>query len=159
MCRNNLFFSSYGWVDISRLLWYTIDVTGKPSSAGTGGGSGEKPAVFPALMVSKHIVSYRERPVNPRWRKEVRQMAFSSTVILQAWNRSGGRCECGRSTCGHGYSRCGKYLVWTARGDDHSPYGWEAHHKTAVASGGADTLSNCEILCIPCHKKTGTYGR
>lgn len=86
-------------------------------------------------------------------------MAFSSAVIAAAWRRSGGRCECCRTTCGHGYSRCNRTLVWGERGNDRSFFGWEAHHKTAVASGGLDTLSNCEILCIPCHKNTRTYGR
>ena len=50
-------------------------------------------------------------------------------------------------------------MNWYARGKDYDPGGWEAHHKTAAASGGSDTLSNCEILCIPCHKNTRTYGR
>lgn len=86
-------------------------------------------------------------------------MAFSSTVIAAAWQRSGGRCECCRSTCGHGYYRCNKLLSWNARGNDYAPGGWEAHHKTAATKGGSDTLSNCEILCISCHKNTRTYGR
>lgn len=88
-------------------------------------------------------------------------MAFSDTVVKLAWNRSGGRCECCRSSHLHSlYSdRCNKLLSWNARGIDNSPYGWEAHHRTAVSSGGTDTLSNCEILCIECHKKTGSYGR
>lgn len=85
-------------------------------------------------------------------------MAFSRNVVLEAWERSGGRCECCRKTCGH-LSRCNKKLKWEDRGDDDSSYGWEAHHKTAVASGGKDIASNCEILCIPCHKNTGSYGR
>lgn len=86
-------------------------------------------------------------------------MAFSSAVIAAAWQRAGGRCECGRSTCGHGRSRCNRVLDWYARGNDYLPGGWKAHHKVAVASGGSDTLSNCEILCISCHKNTRTYGR
>lgn len=87
-------------------------------------------------------------------------MAFSNAVIQAAWNRSGGRCECTRKTCGHaGNPRCVRILNWYARGNDYAPGGWEAHHKVAVASGGSDTLSNCEILCISCHKKTGSYGR
>ena len=45
-------------------------------------------------------------------------------------------------------------LVWGRRGEDRRD-GWEAHHKVA---GGGDTLSNCEILCTPCHKLTRTYG-
>jgi 5-methylcytosine-specific restriction endonuclease McrA len=85
-------------------------------------------------------------------------MAFSYEVIAAAWERSGGRCECERKTCGH-IGRCNEPLELVARGFDNVPGGWEAHHKVAVASGGTDTLSNCEILCIPCHKNTRTYGR
>lgn len=86
-------------------------------------------------------------------------MAFSDATVLAAWQRAGGRCECGRGSCGHGPWRCGKVLNWTARGKDYALGGWEAHHKVAVSSGGSDLLSNCEILCIPCHKNTGSYGR
>ena len=81
-------------------------------------------------------------------------MAFSDQTVLQAWQRSGGRCECTRSTQGH-VGRCGVRLGWEARGHEKVLGGWEAHH---VAAGGPDTLSNCEVLCIPCHKKTQTYG-
>lgn len=38
------------------------------------------------------------------------------------------------------------------------PGQWHAHHRIAEAAGGDDTLSNCEVLCIPCHQKTATYG-
>ena len=86
-------------------------------------------------------------------------MAFSDSTVAAAWRRAGGKCECGRSTCGHSYFRCNQRLDWYARGLDNHPGGWEAHHRVAVASGGSDTLSNCEILCIPCHKNTRTYGR
>ena len=86
-------------------------------------------------------------------------MAFSSAVIAAAWQRSGGRCECCRTTCGHGYYRCNRALNWYARGNDYAADGWEAHHVIAVEYGGPDTLENCRILCIPCHKKTPTYGR
>ena len=85
-------------------------------------------------------------------------MSFSDLVIEDAWERAGGRCECRRSSCGHG-RRCNCRLRWVDRGDDESRYGWEAHHKRAVHNGGADTLSNCEIICIDCHKNTRSYGR
>ena len=87
-------------------------------------------------------------------------MAFSIITVMKAWQRSGGRCECCRISHGHGYTgRCTQRLLWNQRGNDNSPFGWEAHHVTASSSGGSDTLSNCEILCIECHKKTGSYGR
>jgi len=83
-------------------------------------------------------------------------MAFSDSVVLDAWKRAGGKCECTRTTHGH-VGRCNKQLVWENRGRDGRGC-WEAHHKTSVAAGGSDSLSNCEILCFDCHTKTGTFG-
>ena len=73
-------------------------------------------------------------------------MAFSSSVVLDAWKRAGGQCE-----------RCDKQLTWENRGREGRGC-WEAHHKTSVTAGGSDTLSNCKILCFDCHTKTGTFG-
>lgn len=84
-------------------------------------------------------------------------MAFSDQVVRAAFSRAEGRCECTRISHGH-LSRCNAALLWHLRGSDF-PGGWEAHHKTSVAAGGADTLDNCEILCQECHKKTRSYGR
>lgn len=82
-------------------------------------------------------------------------MAFSSDVINQAWQRSGGKCECRRTSHGHSYVRCNKELVFDNRGRE-GRGAWEAHH---VNSNGSATLSNCEIICWDCHKKTGSFGR
>jgi 5-methylcytosine-specific restriction endonuclease McrA len=77
-------------------------------------------------------------------------MAFSEETKAAAFKRAGSRCECRRVSCNvHRTLACGVAL---------SPGNWHAHHKTAVASGGSDALSNCEVLCIPCHKQTPTYG-
>jgi 5-methylcytosine-specific restriction endonuclease McrA len=77
-------------------------------------------------------------------------MAFSEETKKAALKRSGGQCECTRILCTvHKTLYCTAKLV-----DGH----WHAHHKTAVASGGSDALSNCQALCIPCHKQTQTYG-
>jgi hypothetical protein len=81
-------------------------------------------------------------------------MAFPDSVVAEAWKRSGGCCECSRWNHLHG-GPCNVRLIREARGNDKVLGGWEAHHVTA---GGPDTLSNCEILCIPCHVKTQTYG-
>ena len=82
---------------------------------------------------------------------------FSQKTIDEAWERSGGQCECKRHSCDH-KGRCNKHLTY-----DHHKEGetgaWEAHHKVARAAGGKDTPSNCEILCLECHKKTGSYGK
>ena len=77
-------------------------------------------------------------------------MAFSDNVVLQAWKRAGGRCECKRKSHDHNYNRCNKVLNWQNRGRE-GIGAWEAHH---INSNGPDTLSNCEILCWNCHKLT-----
>lgn len=79
-------------------------------------------------------------------------MAFSQSVVDAAWRRADGHCECQRTTHGH-FGRCYKQLVYGNRGRD-GRGAWEANHRNRVASGGADTLSNCEILCWDCHRKT-----
>jgi 5-methylcytosine-specific restriction endonuclease McrA len=76
-------------------------------------------------------------------------MAFSEETKNAAWRRAGGKCECTRNCAHHRGRRCNAALT---------AYNWHAHHKTALASGGDDSLSNCEALCIPCHKNTGTFG-
>jgi hypothetical protein len=83
-------------------------------------------------------------------------MAFPESVIDRAWTRAGGRCECKRKTCGH-IDRCPNVLVFTLRGHEDAG-GWEAHHKTASILYPEDTLGNCEILCVSCHKNTRSYG-
>jgi 5-methylcytosine-specific restriction endonuclease McrA len=77
-------------------------------------------------------------------------MAFSQETKDAALKRAGWQCECDRISCTvHQTLRCPTLLT---------PGRWHAHHKTAVASGGSDSLSNCQALCIPCHEKTRTYG-
>ena len=76
-------------------------------------------------------------------------MAFSEDTKNAAWRRAGGKCECTRSVCSHHAGRCNESLT---------AGNWHAHHKTAEIIGGSDNLSNCEALCIRCHKNTRTYG-
>ena len=66
-------------------------------------------------------------------------MAFSEEIKRQALARASNRCE-----------KCGRAVTMSTS---------HAHHMTSVDSGGKDILSNCKILCIPCHKDTLTYGR
>lgn len=77
-------------------------------------------------------------------------MAFSKEVTDAAWRRAGGKCECTRKCSHHTGRRCNAPLTAGK---------WHAHHITAAAAGGSDTLSNCEALCIPCHENTRTYGK
>lgn len=79
-------------------------------------------------------------------------MAFTEATKDLAYRRSGGRCECERIHHPHWGSRCSTTF---------SRYGgqWEAHHITAQSSDGHDGISNCEVLCLACHKQTQSYGR
>ncbi len=75
---------------------------------------------------------------------------FPDSVVEQAWENSGEKCECTRTTHGH-TGRCNKLLYKWRRGDREHENCWEAHHKS---SSGGDILSNCEILCYACHYET-----
>jgi len=81
-------------------------------------------------------------------------MAFSDDTIIQAWVRAGGRCECQRNTHDHTLERCPRRLNIANRGRQ-GEGAWVAHH--VIASDG-DRLSNCELLCWPCHAKTQKLG-
>ena len=99
----------------------------------------------------------KEGPLSKiKGRREVFDLAkqFPQSVVDDAWYRSGGRCECSRTSCGHKVP-CRRKLWRASRGKD-TKLGWEAHHKN---SNGAEVLSNCEILCQVCHKNTQSYGR
>jgi hypothetical protein len=94
------------------------------------------------------------RYYNPRLGERVEsEMAFSEETIRKALANAGNRCECTRTSCGHpkipGGTRCTRDgFTWANKGSK-----WEAHHRVAVASGGSDALSNCEILCGPSTKE------
>ena len=65
---------------------------------------------------------------------------FPDSVIQDAFSRCESKCE-----------RCNNTVHEYRRGDRASKNGWEA---LPVSASGGDTLSNCEILCFPCHDKT-----
>jgi len=76
-------------------------------------------------------------------------MPFPQSVKDDAYRRSGGRCECRRASHSH-ISRCSTTLT---------PRSAEYHHITAQSADGHDGLSNCEVLCVQCHRGTASYGR
>ncbi len=80
-------------------------------------------------------------------------MAFPDIIVLQAWKRSGGKCECDRKIHNDHFNRigkCNRALIYKSRGK-FGAGAWEAHH---VHSGAGDTLENCQILCWDCHQQT-----
>lgn len=83
---------------------------------------------------------------------------FPEEELKKALKKADGRCECTRTNedcvSRHDYRRCSA-SGFTMK--NHKTR-WHAHHRTAQAKGGKDIASNCEILCIPCHKATRTYG-
>jgi len=81
-------------------------------------------------------------------------MCFSDETVQKAWCDAKGRCECRRPSHDHPFTGCTNELVWESRGRDSGRGAWEVHHMMSVADGGGDELSNCEILCRECHKKT-----
>lgn len=71
-------------------------------------------------------------------------MSFSPDTVNKAWDRAKGKCE-----------RCSKTLVKTNRGRE-GEGAWETHHRDGDSNN--NNLSNCEILCWSCHKKTRNFG-
>lgn len=59
---------------------------------------------------------------------------FSKATKLAAWQRANGKCECG----------CGVKII---AGD-----GPEYDHKIEVALGGDNSLENCRVMRLRCHK-------
>lgn len=80
---------------------------------------------------------------------------FPEEVVEAAWKRSNSVCECKFDHSWHPNQRCPQTVIKYQRGDDSKKTGWEAHH---IDRNGSDTLNNCLIMCIRCHKETRTYG-
>ncbi len=75
-------------------------------------------------------------------------MAFSDEVQRAARKRAHGVCECSSASCPH-FGRC------KAPGTDY-------HHKRSVSAGGDESVTNCQLLCHPCHQRlhdSGGLGR
>lgn len=76
-------------------------------------------------------------------------MAFSEPTKNAAFKRSGGQCECRRSTHPHGANRCPTKV---------SQHGARYHHITSQEAGGSNSPGNCQVLCVTCHELTRPYG-
>ncbi len=76
-------------------------------------------------------------------------MAFSVEIIQEAWEKSGGSCECKRYEHNHENYRCAAPLTFANRGKGDLKGAWEAH---PIDKKDGDSADNCEILCWYCHK-------
>lgn len=75
-------------------------------------------------------------------------MAFTSNTLLQAWERSGGTCECMRTIHNHS-GICNAQLVFEEQGKQ-THTGWQAFHIGATFD---NSVYNCEIICWECQKQ------
>jgi len=82
-------------------------------------------------------------------------MIFSVETKDAAYKRSGGRCECTRQ---HAYINNAPHHVGRCPNRFPPNGNWEARHTLASASGGDDSLSNCEVLCPKCYQLAQHYG-
>jgi len=64
-----------------------------------------------------------------------RRTEFTRTTKLAAWDRSGGKCE--EPECAH--------KIFPGDGPEYD-------HRIPAEQGGDNSLGNCQVLCIPCHK-------
>ena len=67
---------------------------------------------------------------------------FTRTTMLAAWERSGGYCE--RKINGKRADGCGRKIFPSD--------GPEYDHIIADEHGGDNSLDNCQVLCVWCHK-------
>lgn len=66
---------------------------------------------------------------------------------MEAFERSGGRCECTREACAtHYLTRCSSRLS-----ESTAVY----NRKKSTGFGDMDRLSNCEVLCESCKANSG----
>ncbi|WP_425163116.1 HNH endonuclease [Candidatus Binatus sp.] len=74
-------------------------------------------------------------------------------MVVQAFIRSGGQCECVDPSCevGHYPFQCHARFSFEQRTTSDLA-GYQADHYLPYALGGSATLENCRILCVPCHK-------
>jgi hypothetical protein len=76
-------------------------------------------------------------------------MSISEEIIEKAWKRSGGNCECTRTTHWH-TGRCKMTLFKDFKGELKNSYGWEAYSENSNSAA----LLDCEILCTQCYLAT-----
>jgi hypothetical protein len=76
-------------------------------------------------------------------------MTVPEMMVLQAWEKAGGQCECRRFSHGHPYVRCTNRLVYEMRGS-HERGGWAPRFQRSPTTG---TTLSCEILCMDCFEQ------
>lgn len=76
-------------------------------------------------------------------------MSISEMMVLKAWEKAGGRCECARFSHNHTYVRCARLLKWEMKGQS-SLGGWMPSFHNSLSSGAP---LSCEILCTKCYQQ------
>ena len=92
-------------------------------------------------------------------------MPFSEKVQEERYQFAQGRCECSRVGCAKGHlGRCTEQLLPSGGPNQEvrrllGAVDWDAHHVVPEHDGGEDNLQNCQVLCVPCHRDTPSYGQ
>ena len=78
-------------------------------------------------------------------------MEFDEATVKARWAATAkGQCECRNAKCTTHNARCTKSLQWGNRGRTQDS--WEADHIIPSSEGGDNSVTNCQILCWPCHE-------
>lgn len=75
-------------------------------------------------------------------------MEIPESVVREAWERSGGRCECRNVRHNHPNIKCDRQLIWENRDIDRSQGAWKICVKP---HDGQVTADLCEVLCCECY--------
>ena len=78
---------------------------------------------------------------------------FSEDTVRLAWERSQGKCECGRSAHRHTNGKCHKQLIFEKRGQTGEHGAWHILRKNLIERmklANSDDWHKCEILCLDC---------
>lgn len=71
-------------------------------------------------------------------------LVYSAILSTLAKIAAGNHCQCVNPGCGHA-GPCNAIV----EGD-----GWRARYRVALSDGGADSLGNCEVVCLACHERS-----
>ena len=75
-------------------------------------------------------------------------MSVPEYILMQAWDKAGGQCECKRFSHNHPYVRCTRKLSYDKRGL-RAPGGWAPRYRTSPTT---HLPLSCEILCLECYE-------
>jgi hypothetical protein len=76
-------------------------------------------------------------------------MAFSEDIILKAYSRSKGYCECNDVSHNHHNHKCDSVISFEKEGKR----GWGGYKAVKIDRNGRYTYENCILICWKCFIK------